>query len=252
LNGKLYAAPHWLCRKLLISRDPKVAYARDIPELERAVEEHGASSKIAGLRDGSDSVAALYFDRVGKDAPTCVSNEFDPQALEDVSTVVSHCGKSGCEPDRIAEIVAFAKGHVAAYHGFSEELSLVRKIASDEQFRIGVIPLGKSNRRGLYVDGFGLRTGCDSKTEEFMGQFARFICEPRTMQTVLLSEDIGPNGVPRYPIAATQDIYSKPAMLRERYHRRICELIRDGYAYPSLEYHSLRSRLDRLPRPLAA
>jgi thiamine pyridinylase len=259
LNGKTYGIPHWLCGTFIFSATPPIPRARNSGELRAALDRSQAPIHLAGRIKGSWNFASLYLDAYAdtygaQSVEQALKDELDEQARLSLQTVARACTKNGANPclgdlgdpytNATAAPYLLADGEADAVLGYSERLHFIlRRAGRDKKIYFESAPLGDGNRPLLFVDAFVLRKDCAGPCEAAARAFAQYMTRPETMSWIMMSEDAGATGVPRYLLAATKSAYRTPAVRNDRYYLQMEQNTREGLPYPNTKFYDVREAL---------
>jgi len=253
LDGTTYGIPHWLCGDFVFTRRQEVARARNAAELRAALDRATTLFHLAGRISGSWNLPSLYLDAYadtyGADHVTdALRPELDDRALAGLRTVTQACTINGSNPCLTADYsnttaapYLFADRQADTVLGYSERLHyILRRTGRQQGIYLASAPLGDGNHPLLFVDAFVLRKDCSGDCEKAARAFTDYMNRPETMSWILMSEDAGATGVPRYLLPATNSAYAAPAVRKDPYYRQMQRITQDARPYPNTRFYDLR------------
>lgn len=256
IDGKTYGMPHWLCGDFIFSRREDVTKARNAAELRAALDRGTTRAHLAGRITGSWNFASLYLDAYAdtygaEHVLDGVKADLDDRALAGLKTVAQACTKDAANPCLTSEYshqtaapYLFADHQADAVLGYSERLHyILRRAGNRERVYFASAPLGDGNHPLLFVDAFVLRRDCTGDCEKSARAFTDYMARPETMNWILMSEDAGATGVPRYLLPATKSAYRVSAVQKDRYYPQMERMIRDALPYPNTKFYDLRATI---------
>ncbi len=113
-------------------------------------------------------------------------------------------------------------------------------------------PFGDGDAALGFTDAFVKRATCDAQCAAAATAFARYMTDSTTFAWMLMSDDAGPNGVPRYLTPATLSAFETPRVAADPYYDIIALAALEAAAIPSFGIPAVKDTMRQELRQLIA
>lgn len=262
-NQVIYAYPHLMCAIFLFTRDDQATQATTIDQLVNALGDTPTNNyRLVGNLDSSWALPGRLIDSHQGSSNSQFNvaafalHAYENISFESVRKLARLCdrieGENHCldgtfdnNPDMPA--ILFAHKQAKALFGYSEQLSIILKNASpDDYHNIKVIPFpsGNIHNQPLFsTDAYVFRRNMSNEILNAARSFVKFMATPR-MQAAIVASGDSPysNTVPRYLLPISKNAYNEPLLINNRFYQHFFRNL-TGFSMPTIGFLNTRKQL---------